>query len=71
MSLTNKQIKDLKSLGYNLIKDSNPPKFEGGGQFSGGYWEVDLKSALESLETAYAMNKMWIKKFGKKCYSKI
>ena len=70
MSLNKEQLKDLKSLGYHLIKNSNPPKFSGGGQFVGDFILTE-KEALENLISAKQHNMMWLEKFGQKLYSKI
>ena len=67
-TLTKSQIKKLEILGYHLIKNSNPVKFAGGGQFAGNIWEISESQALERLEHAENMNQVWLKRFGKKLY---
>jgi hypothetical protein len=54
-------------LGYFLIKNSNPPKFKGGGQFTGDF-VISEKEALQNLISAYMHNRMWLERFGKKLY---
>jgi len=55
-------IEQLEKIGYFLIPDSNPPRFSGGGQFSGGVWEVDEDEALKILEQSNNIKKLMGKK---------
>jgi len=66
--MTHKQIQKLSILGYQMLPGSEPPVFYGGGQFAGGIWEISESQALTQLEQAINMNKVWLKRFGKKLY---
>jgi hypothetical protein len=68
MKITHSQIQKLSILGYQKLPGSEPPVFVGGGQFTVGIWEISESQALTQLEQAENMNKVWLKRFGKKLY---
>ena len=67
--MTTSEIQKLDILGYKMLPGSEPPVFYGGGQFSGGFFEISESQALTQLEQAENMNDLWLKKFGKKLYN--
>lgn len=67
--ITHSQIQKLSILGYQKLPGSEPPVFYGGGQFCGGYFQISESQALKQLKDAENMNKIWLKRFGKKLYN--